>query len=62
MAKVQYTVRIEESLFDRVKAASVKDMRSLNNQIEYLLFKGLERTEREAALVEQFMEEFEKNS
>ena len=51
MGKVQYTVRIEENLFDKLKIIAEKDMRSFNNQIEYLIAKCVEQYEKENGVI-----------
>ena len=42
MAKVQYTIRVEEAYLDDAKAIADCELRSLNNLIEYFIFKGIE--------------------
>jgi hypothetical protein len=47
IAKVQYTIRIKEPLLDQLKIIAQKNYRSLNNQIEYFIAKGIEQIELE---------------
>jgi len=40
--KVQYTIRIEAELLEQAKKAAEKEMRSLNNLIEYAIKRFME--------------------
>ena len=42
MAKTQYTIRVEDPFLEDAKAIADLEMRSLNNQIEYFIAKGIE--------------------
>lgn len=42
MAKIQYTIRIEEETFESAKFIAEKEVRSLNNLFEYFITKGVE--------------------
>ncbi|MCL2703516.1 MAG: TraY domain-containing protein [Defluviitaleaceae bacterium] len=39
MSKVQYTIRIDENLYEKIKALAKIEFRSINNQFEYFLQK-----------------------
>lgn len=41
MAKVQYTLRIEESIFEKLKTVADIEKRSVNSQFEYFVEKAL---------------------
>jgi len=58
MSKVQYTVRLEEPLLEQLKVISQKELRSLNNQIEYFIAKGIEQYQQEAKTEADFTEGF----
>lgn len=45
MPKTQYTIRLEDDLLARVKQVASAELRSLNNQIEYFIAKGVEAYE-----------------
>jgi len=47
MAKVQYTVRIEDDLFDKLKKMADLERRSVNNQFEHCIAKQIEVYESE---------------
>ncbi len=47
MAKTQYTIRVEDNLLEKAKIISEKEIRSLNNQIEYFIAKGIADYEKE---------------
>lgn len=47
MAKVQYTLRIEEKIFEKLKLISDKELRSINSQFEYFLIKSIAEYENE---------------
>lgn len=59
MSKTQYTIRLEEPLLNKVKVIAEKELRSLNNQIEYFIAKGVEQYEHEAQMEKNFIEGFE---
>lgn len=42
MAKVQYTIRIEDPYLEDAKAIAELEIRSLNNLIEFFIAKGIE--------------------
>lgn len=46
--KTQFTSRIDDDLMDKIKAIANKEMRSINNTIEFLLSKGVGSYMREA--------------
>ena len=41
MAKIQYTLRIDESIFEKLKVVSDAEKRSVNSQFEYFIEKSL---------------------
>ncbi len=43
--KVNTQLRINESLYERLKAVAEKELRSVNGQIEYFIAKGVEAYE-----------------
>ena len=43
--KVQWSLRVEEDLFEKIKEISVAEVRSLNNTLEWLLVKAVENYE-----------------
>lgn len=47
MPKVQYTIRIEDKYFEKAKVIAEKEVRSLNNLLEFSLVKMIEDYEKE---------------
>ena len=45
--KVQWSLRIEEGLFEKIKEISVDEVRSLNNTLEWMLATAVKDYERE---------------
>lgn len=58
MAKVQYTIRLEESTFEKAKEIADKDVRSLNNLFEFFITKGIEAYSREEKERQSFLSGF----
>ncbi|MCL2693848.1 MAG: hypothetical protein FWE60_01940 [Oscillospiraceae bacterium] len=48
MPKEQYTIRIDEQLLEKTKIIAVKQLRSVNNQFEFFVAKGIEFYEKES--------------
>ena len=46
-SKIASQIRLDETLYEKLKAIAEKEMRSMNSQMEYLLLKGVEQYERE---------------
>jgi len=47
MSKAQYTIRIDEHLLEKTKIIAGKQVRSVNNQFEFFITKGIEFYEKE---------------
>ena len=47
MPKMSSQIRLEESLYDKVKAIAEKELRSMNAQMEYFIIRAVEQYERE---------------
>lgn len=45
-SRVQHTIRLPESLYDRLAAVAKSENRSINNQIEIFVEKGVENHEK----------------
>lgn len=45
MAKTQYTIRMEDEFLEKAKVIADKEMRSLNNQIEYFVSRAIQEYE-----------------
>jgi hypothetical protein len=45
--KFNSQIRMDQSLYERVKVIASKELRSLNAQIEYFILKGVEQYESE---------------
>jgi len=42
MAKIAYTIRIDEDLYEKAKIVAEEELRSVNNLIEFLLLKKIQ--------------------
>ena len=47
MVKEQYTIRIDERLIEKTRIIAGEQIRSLNNQFEFFIAKGIEVYEKE---------------
>ncbi|MDR2559827.1 MAG: hypothetical protein LBC86_09875 [Oscillospiraceae bacterium] len=47
MPKEQYTIRIDEHLLEKTKIIASKQVRSINNQFEFFVTRGIELYEKE---------------
>jgi hypothetical protein len=47
MSKLQYTIRLDEDVFIKLKRIADSERRSVNNQVEYFIDKGISRYEEE---------------
>jgi hypothetical protein len=56
MAKIQYTVRMEESLFQKLRAIADTERRSFNNQVEYAIAQYVEAYGHENAISKAILE------
>ena len=45
MPKMSSQIRLEEKLYDKVKAIAEKELRSMNAQMEYFIIRGVENYE-----------------
>ncbi len=48
---VAFSLRIDESIYKKLKAIATKEMRSINSQYEYFLLKSIELYEKENGLI-----------
>lgn len=51
MAKTQYTIRLEDKYFEKAKIIADKEVRSLNNLIEYFIAKSIDEYEKEKGVI-----------
>lgn len=52
MGKIQYTIRIDEGIFDKLKRISDLERRSINSQFEHFVAKQIEIYENENGIIE----------
>ena len=52
MSKTQYTIRIEEATLEKARIIAEKEVRSLNNLIEFFVTKGILSYEEENGEIE----------
>lgn len=52
MGKIQYTIRIDEVVFDKLKRISDLERRSINSQFEHFVAKQIEAYEKENGTIE----------
>ena len=52
MAKIATQIRLDESMYKKIKYISEKKLRSLNSQMEYFILKGIEEYEKEYGVIQ----------